>query len=405
MASVLSPRQKPPRRFPDLPPLPRQRAPQEIPHRLRLDRSPTFRGHAARASRQGALALLFAAPLLFLAITAHDRGFESPTLKYVVDRAHLATTGPGLSHLQYAHPALPVLLSIILPGDQLSLAICACLFSGLMGSVLVMRLGLARATLLGLPLIAVPQMWFMSSELLPPVVALAFLAVALFGFIQFASYGLTYGGFIAGLALAASYTADPGALLYAAVMCLFVPLLGAERYDGDPKGPVGASLVIAFPVVAMAVTRSFMVWKFSGTWPGDLHYSPNAHVFEFPYGMVGGIWHALGSAFADTARSTLYVAAGILLLMRRHTVLLGAGLLLPVLALALVLWVGFDYTAINAYYMFVLIAIAVVANHHLMDIPRYATVLGIGAVVQVIIGIKLLPPTPGFLVWQHLMFH
>jgi hypothetical protein len=379
--------------------------PQESPLRQPLDRSQeTFRARARRFSRQGALALLLAAPLLFLAVTAHDRGFVSPTLKFVVDRGQLATSGPGFTHLQYVYPPLPVLLSIILPRDQLSLAICTCLFSGLMGSVLVMRIGLLRAMLLGLPLIAVPQMWFMSSELLPPVIALAFLAVALFGFIQFATYGETYGGFIAGLALAASYAADPGALLYALVMCLFVPLLGAERYRGDPRGPIGAMAVIAFPVLAMAVSWSFLIWKFSGTWPGNLNYSPNAHVLQFPYGVLGGLGRALASAFADLARSTVYIAAGVLLLMRRHTVLLGAGLLLPVLALALVLWVGFDYTAINAYYMFVLVAIAVITNHRLTDSPRYATVLVIAAVVQVIIGIRLLPPTPGFTVWQHLMF-
>jgi hypothetical protein len=379
--------------------------PQEAPRRLRIDPSQeTFRRRAVRASRQGALALLLAAPLLFLAVTAHDRGFVSPTLKFVVDRAHLATGGPGLSHLQYVYPPLPVTLSIILPGDQLSLAICACLFSGLIASVLVMRLGPLRAMVLGLPLIAVPQMWFLSSELLPPVVALAFLAVALFGFIQFATYGETYGGFVAGLALAASYAADPSALLYAAVMCVFVPLLGAERYEGDPQGPVGAALVIAFPVVAMAASWSFMIWKFSGTWPGDLHYSPNAYVLQFPHGVLGGLGRALGSAFADLARSTLYLAAAVLLLMRRHTVLLGAGLVFPVLALALALWVGFDYTAINAYYVFTLIAIAVITNHRLMDSPRYATVLVIAAAGQVVIGIRLLPPTIGFTVWQHLMF-
>ena len=89
---------------------------------------------------------------------------------------------------------------------------------------------------------------------------------------------------------------------------------------------------------------------------------------------------------------------------RRNTVLLGAGLLLPVLALALALWLGFDYSAINAYYMLVLLAIAVITNHRLMDSPRYATVLVIAAVVQVIIGIRLLPPTTGYVVWQHFMF-
>lgn len=337
-------------------------------------------------------------------MTAHDRGFVSPALKFVVDRGHLATSGPGLSHLQYVYPPLPVLLSIILPGDQLSLAICACLFSGLMASVLVRRIGPLRAMVLGMPLIAVPQMWYFSSELLPAVVALTFLAVALFGFIQFATYGETYGGFIAGLALAASYAADPGALLYAAVMCLFVPLLGTKRFNGDPQGPIGAALVIAFPVVAMSACWSFLIWKFSGTWPGNLDYAPTAHVFQFPYGVLGGLGHALASAFADLARSTLYIATAIVLIMRRHTMRVGVGLLLPVLALALALWLGFAYSPINAYYMFVLLAIAVVTNHRLMDRPQYATVLVIAAAVQVIIGIRLLPPTTGFTVWQHLMF-
>jgi hypothetical protein len=379
--------------------------PQEPPQRLRVDRArETFRARAPRASRRGALALLLAAPLVFLAVAAHDRGFISPILTFVTGRAQLTTSGPGLSHLQYAYPPLPVLLSIILPGDQLSLAICTCLFSGLMASVIVMRIGPFRAMLLGLPLIAVPQMWFLSSELLPPVVGLTFLAVALFEFMQFATYGETYGGFIAGLALALSYAADPGALLYAAAMCLFVPLLGAERYRGHPEGPIGACAVIAFPVLAFAVCWSFLIWKFSGTWPGDLHYSPRAHVFQFPYGVLGGLGRALRSAFADLARSTLYIAAVALLLIRRRSLLLGAGLLLPVLTLALVLWLGYVYSAINAYYMFVLLTIAVVTNHRLMDSPRYTTVLIIAAVVQVIIGIRLLPPTLGFTAWQHLMF-
>jgi hypothetical protein len=322
----------------------------------------------------------------------------------VVNRGHVATSGPGLSNLDYVYPPLPVLLSIILPGDQISLAICACLFSGLMASVLVRRIGLLRAMALGLPLIAVPQMWFFNSELLPLVVALTFLAIALFGFTQFASYGETYGGFIAGLALAASYAADPGAILYALVMCLYVPLLGAERYRGDPRGPIGAAAVIAFPVVAMAACWSFLIWKFSGTWPGNLDYSPTAHVLQFPHGVLGGLGHAVASAFADLARSTLYLATAVVLTMRRRTMRVGVGLLLPVLALALALWLGLAYSAINAFYLFVLLAIAVITNHRLMDRPQYATVLVIAAAVQVIIGIRLLPPTPGFTVWQHLMF-
>ncbi len=121
--------------------------------------------------------------------------------------------------------------------------------------------------------------------------------------------------------------------------------------------------------------------------------------------MLGGLGHALATAFADLARSTLYIAAAVVVAARRRTILFGVGLVLPVLALALALWIGYAYSAINAYYMFVLLAIAVITNHRLMDRPQYATVLVIAAVVQVIIGIELLPPTTGFTAWQHLMFH
>ena len=237
------------------------------------------------------------------------------------------------------------------------------------------------------------------------MVALTFLAVALFEFIQFATYGETYGGFIAGLALAASYAADPGALLYAAAMCLFVPLLGAERYRGHPAGPIGACAVIAFPILAFAACWSFLIWKFSGTWPGDLHYSPRAHVFQFPYGVLGGLGRALGSAFADLARSTLYIAAGGLLARAPAQLSCSASACCSRFSR----WRSCSGSATSTppstrTTCSCCSTIAVVTNHRLMDSPRYATVLVIAAVVQVIIGIRLLPPTTGFTVWQHLMF-
>jgi hypothetical protein len=227
----------------------------------------------------------------------------------------------------------------------------------------------------------------------------------LFSFFEFVSYGHTYGGFVAGLALAASYAADPGALFYAAVLCLFVPLLGAERFGGDRHGPIGACAVIAFPVLALAGCWSFLIWKFTGTWPGNLDYSPYSDVLAFPNGVLGGLGHALAAAFGDLARAVLWVTAAVLLCVRRRTFLIGAGLLLPVLALALALWLGFDYFPISAYYLLTLLAIAVIINHKLMDSPRFAAVIAVAAVVQVIVAIKWLPPTVGSALWHVLMFH
>jgi hypothetical protein len=61
-------------------------------------------------------------------------------------------------------------------------------------------------------------------------------------------------------------------------MALFVPLLGADRYRGSLEAPVGVAAVILFPCVAMAACWSFLIWKFTGNWPGNLGYAPNAHV-------------------------------------------------------------------------------------------------------------------------------
>jgi hypothetical protein len=143
----------------------------------------------------------------------------------------------------------------------------------------------------------------------------------------------------------------------------------------------------------------------TGHWPGDLHYAPGADLFGFPHGVLGGIGPALASAFGDLARSVVYIAVAVLLCVRRRAVRVGVGLLLPALALALALWLGFDYSPINAFYLFTLLAIAVASNHDLLDSDTGRTVIVIAAVAQVIIGIRWLPPTPGYTVWQHLMFH
>jgi hypothetical protein len=351
------------------------------------------------------LTLLFAAPLLVMAVVASNRGFAAPGLLWIEHRASIATSGPGFTRLPYVYPPLPVLLSLILPRDGLSLAICTCLFSGLTASILLRRIGLMRSVVLGLPLVLVPQMWYASSELLPQVAALTFLAIALQGFIRFTAYGETYGGFIAGLALAISSAADPGALLYAGVMCLFVPLIGTGRHQGEPQALPGIGAVLVFPCVAMAGIWSFLLWKFTGHWPGNLAYAPNADVFGFAPGVLAGLGHALTTAAQDLACSVLYIVAAVLLCLRRRTLTVGLGLVLPVLALALALWLGFDYPPITAYYVLALLAITVIAEFRLMDNPVFAVVIIIAALAQVAVAIKWLPATPGYTTWEHLMFH
>lgn len=348
--------------------------------------------------------MALALPLIALAIWAHQAGFISPTLQYVEHRAGVATSGPDLTHLDYVYPPLPVLLALILPGGPFGLAIVTCLCSGAMLAYLVRRSTFSRClVVVVLPLVAVPAMWYTASNLLPAVVELTFLAVALQGFIRFATEGETYGGFIAGLALAVSYAADPSALVYAGVMCAAVPLIGAARYHGDPQAPVGVGAVLVFPCVAAAACWSFLLWKFSGIWPGNLAYAANADVLGFPNGVLGGLGHALVTALTDLARSVLFAVALVLVAVDRRKPAFGAALLLPVAALAVALWLGFDYSAVTAYFLFALLAATVIIQFSLADDRRLWWVLLAAAVAQVIVAWVWPPSSTGYAQWWHLL--
>jgi hypothetical protein len=359
---------------------------------LRSQPKGSFGKRALRAVRVGALGLTFALPLIVLVVWTDHEGFISLNLAFLEHRASLVATGPGLDRLQYAYPQLPVLLAWFLPGGVFVLAIASCLFSGTVLAVLARRANLMRLPVL-LPLAFVPAMWYSASELLPEVVALTFLAVALQGFIHFAADGDIHSGFAAGLALAVAYAADPGALLFAVVMCLFVPVIGAVRQRGEPaQASIAVVAVIAFPCVAAVAVWSFLLWKFTGNWPGSLAYAPNAHVLAFTDGVLGGLGNAVTAALTDLAHSVMYIGVAALVTIRRRAPAYGLGLLLPVLVLILALWLGFDYNPVTGYFMFTLLAVTVITHNPTMDDPRLRWVLLAGAVVQLALAF-VWPPT------------
>ena len=346
-------------------------------------------------------------PLVALVAWTDHRGFISLNLAYLEHRASLVATGPGLHQLQDAYPQLPVLLAWFLPGGVFVLALVSCLFSGSVLAVLARRANLMRLPVL-LPLAFVPAMWYTASELLPEVVALTFLAIAVQGYIHFSADGDVHSGFVAGLALAVAYAADPGALLFAGVMCLFVPLIGAVRLRrrGEPQQTsIAVVAVIAFPCLAAVAVWSFLLWKFTGTWPGSLAYSPNAHVLAFPDGVLGGLVHAVTAALTDLAHSVLYICVAVLVTIRRRAPAYGLGLLLPVLVLILALWLGFDYNPVTAYFMFTLLAVTVITQNPTMDDPRLRLALLVAAVSQFALAFVWPLTSSGFELWLHDLVH
>jgi hypothetical protein len=350
------------------------------------------------------LSLLLAAPLIALAVWANHLGFAAPSLEWVVHRGAVATSGYKLSRLDYVYPPLPVMLSLILPGGTLSLAICACLLSGTLAAGLLMHFGFRNAVVVLLPLLGVPAMWYASSQILPQVFSFMFLAVALFGFLRFLTHGETAGGFLAGFALAAAFTCDPSAVVYALLMCLFVPIVSRRRYQGDPHALIGCCAVLAFPVLAMAVCWSFLIVMFTGHWPGNLDYGPNAHAFAFPHGIVGGIWPAARIALADVGRSVIYLAAALVVAFRKRQPRPAVALMIPVIGLAIMLWLGFDYTPVAAFYLFALLAIAVIEEYGLLDDRAGWAILLAAAILQVGVAVVWTPLSAGYLHWLHLLF-
>jgi hypothetical protein len=334
-------------------------------------------------------------------VWAHHLGFVNPELALLEHRADLARAGgPELRGLAFAYPPLPVLLALVLPGGTLALAVVTCLCSGItleyVAERLLGRVSLVTTVALGATFVAVPAMWYAASQLLAPVLALTLLAIALDGFVRFAVYGQTEGGFIAGIALALSFCFDPGALMYGAVMCAFVPLVSRNRYHDDRAAIRGITAVLLFPLVAITASWLFLVWKFTGTVPGSLDYQVGAHVFAFPGGVASRLTAAVTAAATDLAHVPVYLAAAVLLFRRQRAA--AVGLLLPVAALAAALWLGFAYSAVTAYFMLTLLALIIIANS---PPRRFQLVLVIAALGQVALAIAWPPAAPQFTTWLH----
>ena len=256
------------------------------------------------------------------------------------------------------------------------------------------RVSLVTTAVLVLPLVGAPVMWYAASQLYAPVLSLAFLAVALDGYVKFTVDGRTEGGFVAGLALAVSLLCYQGALVYAAVMCLYAPGLSHVRYQGKRSAAAIAG-VLTFPTFAGAVCWSLLVWKFSGHLP-DLHYPAGAHPFRIQGSVASALWHALRSVGVDLLHVPLYFAAAALQYRRGRFAVLGMGL--PVIALVLIRFGGYAYGPVVAYLMLTIVALVAISD---TVERRFETLLAVAALAQLVIVIAWPPYTAAFSLWVH----
>lgn len=307
---------------------------------------------------------MLAFPLIVLAVWAYQRGYTDPGLALLEHRARLVKAGgANLAGLRYGYPPLPILLLVLLPAGtplpSIVTCLCASVLLGYVSKRLLRRTSAITVIALVLPFVAVPMMWLAASEYFAPLAAMAFLAIALDGFVRFAAHGETDGGFTAGIALALSLCCDPGALLYGLVMCAMAPLISHVRYRGaHSTGAIAA--VLFFPIAAVAAGWLFVVWKFSGAFPGSLDYAAGARLLSFPSGVSAALARAFKSVGTDILHVPLYFAAAALQCYRRPAVVLG--LALPVATLTAALWLGFAYSQVNAYLLLTILALVMISE-------------------------------------------
>jgi hypothetical protein len=379
MASVASPRRLPPRLF-------------------QSPGSAWISWPAAFWKRLG-LYLLFAIPLIGLSVWAEHQGYAHPELTYLLQRAHLVSAGgAGLAGLRWAYPPIPTLLAILLPHNELWLSIvtslCSAVILGYLTRRLMRQVSLATTAVLVLPLIVAPVMWYAASQLYAPILSLAFLAVALDGYVKFTVDGETEGGFVAGLALAVSFLCYPGAVWYALVMCAYAPLVSHARYRGRSSAAAIAG-VLSFPTFAVVACWALLVWKFSGHLP-DLHYAAAAHPFRIQGSVAGALGRALKSVGVDLLHVPLYFAAGALLYRRRA--LAAFALALPVIALVVMLFLGYVYGPVAAYLTLTIVALVVISDR---AERRFERLLAVAALAQLVIVLFWPPYTAAFSLWVH----
>lgn len=336
-------------------------------------------------------------------MTAHSRGFTAPQLALIEHRAALVRAGGAdLSGAGYGYPPLITLIALVLPASPLSLAIAACLFTsavlGYVGRLLRHRVSAAGTAALLAPIVAVPAMWYAGSQFLGPVAALAFLAVALDGFIRFTARGHTQGGFTAGIALALSLCCDLGALMYALAMCAFAPLISHAKHRGSRYAATAVTAVLGFPVAAATGGWLFLVWRFSGTFPGSLSYEAGARLLSFPGGAAAALAAAARAVGWDLLHVPLYPAAAALLCYRRPRAVIG--LVLPVAALAAALWLGFVYSQTAAYLMFTILGLITVSE---TAARRFELPLALVALAQLSLALTWPPASAHFADWARLV--
>lgn len=291
------------------------------------------------------------------------------------------------------YPPIPIALASLLPGGAAALAVVGALVAGTILHALWERLHLRESPAwLTFALLvtfgSTPAFAYLATEDLTGFIGLGLFAIAVTGFLRFATQGDTEGGFLCGLALGVAVACDPVALVYAVCIGAAAAPVAWGRYRGSTGAARASALVIAFPALAAVAGWSFLQWRFTGSASAWIRDLPGA--FEFPDGVAGGLADALRRVGVGLLLSPLFVVTQALLVRRRIEALLVAAL--PVVGLVVSLWLGLRAAAGHAVVLLGMLAVLSIPRR---PPPRLAALLGLVAVAGWIAVVVRLEATSG----------
>lgn len=352
--------------------------------------APTSRTWLREGLRRWALRMALAAPLWLVAVVAHHNGYRSGAAADLSRRADAFAAGGGeLAGIDEAVPFLPTLLAAVLPGGVLGVALVAALVAATALHLLIERLvrrdlPVVVIAAMTTSVIAVPAVWFQVVYDIAGLLSMAFVILAIDGFVRFVVREDTLAGFRTGTSLALAYLCDPGAIVHAVVLVGIAPLVLHELRRARVPVFVATGAVLLFPITAAALSLAYLDWRFGS----DVFlWTALSDGFDAFAALDGG---ALGDSLLEVgavlARSPLYVAVG--LLLAKRTAVGGLAFFAPVVSAVVVSALGVGWSAGLLFATFGLLA--------LMTAPRRAgrrvqTMLVAAAAVQFAVAVLWVP--------------
>ncbi|SNT59492.1 hypothetical protein SAMN05421812_111198 [Asanoa hainanensis] len=236
----------------------------------------------------------------------------------------------------------------------------------------------------GVPLVLVPALAYTGSADPIAVLTVAFLALAVEGFLHVAVAGQPEGAVRAGLMLAGAALCDPAAIAYALVFAAVAPFVAAGR-RGSAIDAAPTRAVLLFPALAALATALLLSWRLTG----------GAGIGFDPAGFFG----ALGGAVVAVVHTPLYAAVAVVYAVRRPRAL--AGYLAPVAVVFVTLLAGLAYSAVTNYLLLTTIALIAVPRS---PSRRLGAFLGTVALLQWAQLITWPPASPAFQEWLRVVW-